>query len=320
MTIRHHPTITLPIKLASTALLLLSANLAKADLPLNIEGLLTERSEWKLELGAAYVNTDHAGISAGAPVTIQVGPTQFITLPSSLGESHRNSDVIVPTLGLRYGLTADTELYGKATWLGDYSRTQGVNGEASRSSTNFNDAWIGINQRFLRDDTYPALLGFMEAAIAEKQDRSMVHGKSYSIGATTYRAIDPVVLSLTTAFLYHAKRDVDGNATKPGNLFLINPQVSFAVNESVTLSTGLTWRNQMPDQINGRRIGQRHTTSTLNLGLAYLWNKNTIFNLTTRSDVSGKGGAEIGLSMQIKLGGLFSTRQTTSAHITPQGH
>ncbi|MGO4157218.1 hypothetical protein [Cupriavidus sp. YAF13] len=293
--------------------LLIYSGTTKADLPLNIEGLLTDRGEFKLEFGTAYANNNRSGISAGELITIQIGPTQFISLPTSIGESRINSDIIIPNIGLRYGLSADAEVYGKATWIAEYSRSQGESGEASNSYSNFNDAWIGLNYRFLRDEKFPALLGFTELALAEKNNHSAIYGRSLSVGATVYRAIDPVVLSLTTAFLHRGRRDIGGNSTIPGSIFIINPQVSFAVNEAVTLSTGLTWRSQAAEKINGMRQGQRNTSSTLNLGLAYLWNKNTILNLTSRSDVSGKGGTEIGLSVQIKLGDLFPARHVKSA-------
>lgn len=46
-----------------------------------------------------------------------------------------------------------------------------------------------------------------------------------------------MVFSLTTAYRFNQSRK-DGEAYKPGNLFLLNPSIAFAVNDRVTLTTG----------------------------------------------------------------------------------
>lgn len=76
----------------------LSATKALADLPLTIEDLITEKGEVKLNVSLAYANSDRQGLSTGEPITVQTGPTSFITLPTVIGESQGNSDYLVGTL------------------------------------------------------------------------------------------------------------------------------------------------------------------------------------------------------------------------------
>jgi len=66
---------------------------AHADLPLAVESLLTDKGKLKLNLSLAYSNSATAGLF--------------------------NSDAVVGTATLRYGLTGKTEIYARSS--GQYS-------------------------------------------------------------------------------------------------------------------------------------------------------------------------------------------------------
>ncbi|TAJ77329.1 MAG: hypothetical protein EPO42_10305 [Gallionellaceae bacterium] len=106
---------------------------AFADLPLTVEGLLSAQNRWRAELGINYANAEQRGVSAGQPVVVQVATAQFVSVPTQIGTARINSDTIVLSPGLRYGLSENTELYGRASWLSDSSRIQGVNGTDSQT-------------------------------------------------------------------------------------------------------------------------------------------------------------------------------------------
>ena len=275
---------------------------ACADLPLTVEDLLTAQNRWRLELGATYANSEKTGLQTGQSVQIQTGPAQFITLPTAVGESRTNNDTLVFTPGLRYGLSADTEIYTRASWLADSSRIQDTAGTRTESDHRFADLWTGVNHRFVREGKTPALLGFVEAALAEKSRSDTAYGKSWLLGFTAYRTLDPVVLAATAAYRINQTRQIDGLDNKPGNFLLLNPAVNFAVNDQVTLSTGLQWRRQEADTIGGAAQGVVATRTSLNLGLGFQWDERTTLNFTTRANISGSGGAEIGLVALFKLG------------------
>jgi len=59
---------------------------------------------------------------------------------------------------------------------------------------------MGVNHQFKKDDATPALLGFAEAAALEEHQGTPNSFKSWMVGFTTYRAIDPVVFSFTTGY------------------------------------------------------------------------------------------------------------------------
>lgn len=167
----------------------------------------------------------------------------------------------------------------------------------SNSERRFADAWGGINYQFKKDDATPALLGFAELALREKHSQSSHSFKSFLFGLTTYRAIDPVVLSLTGAYRHNQSRTngTEGNY-QPGNLMLLNPSVAFAANDRITLSTGFQWLNRWADRINGNPQGQRKVSTDLQIGVGYGIAKGNTANLIFNTNASGSNGTGLRLS------------------------
>lgn len=265
---------------------------ARADLPLTVEDLITDQGKVKLDLSLAYANAERQGVSVGEPILIQTGPTSFVTIPTAIGTSQLNSDTFVGTLGLRYGLTAKTEVYARASGLTSRQRTSGVAGTSSSHDSRFADAWAGINHQFKKDDATPAVLGFAEVALAEKHRQDTARLKSAMLGITAYKAIDPVVFSLTAGYRFNQTRRDGGQDLKPGNLLLANPSVGFAVNDRVTLTTGLQWTRRQADSLGGQVQGIARTASDLMLAAGYGFDKGNTLNATFKANASGESGAE----------------------------
>lgn len=286
-----HPCNFFAACLVSTLVLVPSA--AYADLPLTIEDLIADKDKVKLDLSVAYANVDRQGVSTGEPIIVQTGPTSFVTLPTAIGESIGNSDTFVSTLGVRYGLTAKAEVYARMSVLSASQRTSGVGGTSSNSDSRFADAWAGVNYQFKRDNDTPALLGFAEIALREKHRGSSASFKSAMLGITAYKAIDPVVFSLTAGYRFSQTRKDGAQNYRPGNLMLINPSVGFAVNDRVTLTTGLQWTRRKADRLDGNTQGIARTATDLLLGVGYGFIKGNILNTTFKVNASGNSGAEL---------------------------
>ena len=293
-------------RVLAVALLFMSSP-TPADLPLTVEDLLTSAQRWRVELGVAYANSDRTAVTTDQAVPIQIGPTQFITVPTVVGERRVNNDVVVLSPGIRYGLNSDTELYGRFSAVSSTLRSDSVSGVDAQNDERVADAWLGVNHRFVKEGESPALLGFFELAAAENVATSgtnLAHGKSALFGFTTYRAIDPIVLSLTSAYRWNRSRDVADQARDPGDLFLLNPSIGFAVNNEITLTTGLSWRWQKADRVNNITQGIRTTQTSLAMGVGHAWSQRLTLNVNTRADISGRGGAEIDFTLLYKLGEL----------------
>lgn len=281
---------------------------AYADLPLTVEDLLTAQNRWRLELGAIYGNAERTSAQNGQPIQIQTGSTSFITLPTFAGAIRENTDTLIFTPGLRYGISGDTEVYARSSWLSSTSRITLGAAAQSQSSSQFGDAWLGINHRFVREDGHPAWLGFAELALAEKQNNHTHAAKSVLIGFTTYRTTDPLVLALTAAYRLNRPYIANGTSYQGGDYLLINPSISFAANQVATLSAGFNWRRQQPEKLNDITQGAVLTRTDFHLGLGYSYDERTTINTTLRGSLSGGSGAEIGMTATFKLGELPKRR------------
>lgn len=285
-------------------------SMAYADELLTVEDLLTVQNRWRVGLGVNYSNSNQKNLSIGEPLLIQIGPVQYIALPKKIDETRINSDMLVITPSLRYGLSGKTELYGRGSWIVDSTRTQSLSGQENQSNSRFESFWLGVNHKFISEGKSPALLGFIEMAVFENTNmvgsykENMASAHSWLLGATIYRVIDPIVLSLTGAYRVNLTRDADGVNYKPSNYLVLSPSASFAVNNEITLSGGFQWLNSQPPSISGVEQGLRNTSTSMNLGLAWLWGERTTLNFSGNADISGNNGAGLGLTWTYKLGDL----------------
>jgi len=270
--------------------------LLKADLPLTVEDIITQEGNLRLDLSLSYANRDKEDLALSEPIVIQTGRNSFVTIPTNIGSVESNHDVLIGTLGLRYGVTTDTELYVRTSYMDSNTRYTTNNQTSSNSENQLLDAWLGINHQFSYDNDTPALLGFIEAGIYEKHQHDDASLKSWGIGLTTYRAIDPVVLSATFAYRWNQERQDGSVDYKPGNHFVVAPSVAFAVNDRVTLTGGFQWMNRKSDQYSGKATSYRHTTTDLTFGLGYGISKGNILNTTLKTNASGNNGTDLRLN------------------------
>ncbi|HEZ2177511.1 TPA: hypothetical protein WHR20_001537 [Neisseria meningitidis] len=147
-----------------------------ADLPLTIEDIMTDKGKWKLETSLTYLNSENNRAELAAPVYIQTGATSFIPIPTEIQENGSNTDMLVGTLGLRYGLTGNTDIYGSGSYLWHEERK--LDGNGKTRNKRMSDVSLGISHTFLKDDKNPALISFLESTVYEKSRNKASSGKS----------------------------------------------------------------------------------------------------------------------------------------------
>lgn len=283
-------------------LLAIHAMPAWADLPLTVEDLVTDKGKVKLDLSITHANADQTGFSAGEPISIQTGPTSFVTVPSAMGERSSNRDTLVGTLGLRYGLTAKTELYARTSYLYTGERIRDVEGRRRHRENHFADAWLGLNHQFREEDDYPAWLGFAEVALSERVQGGTESFKSAMLGFTTYKAIDPIVFSVTGGYRINGSHDTAEGTLQQGNLLMFSPSVGFAVNDRVTLTTGMQWTRRGAERANGQAQGIGRSQSDLLVGVGYGFDRGNTLNATFKMNASGNHGAELRVNWLYSFG------------------
>ncbi|CBN87594.1 TPA: meta-pathway of phenol degradation family protein [Neisseria meningitidis] len=270
---------------------------AYADLPLTIEDIITDKGKWKLETSLTYLNSENSRAALAAPVYIQTGATSFIPIPTEIQENGSNTDMLAGTLGLRYGLTGNTDIYGSGSYLWHEERK--LDGNGKTRNKRMSDISAGISHTFLKDDKNPALIGFLESTVYEKSRNKASSGKSWLIGATTYKAIDPVVLSLTAAYRINGSKTLSSNTKyKAGNYWMLNPNISFAANDRISLTGGIQWLGKQPDRLDGKKESARNTSTYAHFGAGFGFTKTTALNASARFNVSGQSSSELKFGVQ----------------------
>ncbi|WP_301667845.1 meta-pathway of phenol degradation family protein [Neisseria basseii] len=268
-----------------------------ADLPLTIEDIMTDKGKWKLETSLTYLNSENSRAALAAPVYIQTGATSFIPIPTEIQENGSNTDMLAGTLGLRYGLTGNTDIYGSGSYLWHEERKLDGNGKTRNKQ--MSDISAGISHTFLKDGKNPALIAFLESTVYEKSRNKASSGKSWLIGATTYKAIDPIVLSLTAAYRINGSKTLsDGIRYKSDNYLLLNPNISFAANDRISLTGGIQWLGRQPDRTDGKRESSGNTSTYAHFGAGFGFTKTTALNASVRFKVSGQSSSELKLGVQ----------------------
>ncbi len=250
-----------------------------------------------METSLTYLNSENSRAALAAPVYIQTGATSFIPIPTEIQENGSNTDMLAGTLGLRYGLTGNTDIYGSGSYLWHEERK--LDGNGKTRNKRMSDISAGISHTFLKDDKNPALIGFLEGTLYKKSRGKASSGKSWLIGATTYKAIDPVVLSLTAAYRINGSKTLsDGIRYKSGNYLLLNPNISFSANDRISLTGGIQWLGRQPDRTDGKRESSGNTSTYAHFGAGFGFTKTTALNASVRFNVSGQSSSELKLGVQ----------------------
>ena len=235
----------------------------RADLPLNIEDIMTDKGKLKLDASVTHI-------------------------PTEIQENGSNSDMLVGTLGLRYGLTGNAEIYGSGSYL--WREDRQFDGESSKNrDKHLSDVSLGISHTFLKDDKNPALIGFLEGTLYEKSRGKAPSGKSWLIGATTYKAIDPVILALTAAYRINGSKTLSDD---------VKYNISFAANDRISLTGGIQWLGKQPDRLDGKKESARNTSTYAHLGAGLGFSKATSLNASARFNISGQSSSELKLGVQ----------------------
>lgn len=247
---------------AFVASLALAAPGVSAQAPLSIEQLLAPSARWQL-----VTTIDHAS----------TGSTPFEERRSTLG-----------SVVLRYGVTARLELSGRLTRRVDEQRSPGGSERRTGQSTSIGLAWLARPE-----DRWPALLLEARADVASRFAGS-AGGAGEALALTTYRSVDPVVLSLSATWLRQRSFRQDGVRVEPGQRWRIEPLVSFAVNPHVTLLGGASITRRADSRIDGRRAFGPRSAIRYRSGLGYAPDsQNTLF--LTADLGGGDAGARIAL-------------------------
>lgn len=258
------------------------SGVSEARLPLSIEELLVEPRVTKLQGSMSFHNSERPALRYDTPT----GDTLAI-VPDAIRQQET-----VTSFRFRHGLARHLEVHLGATT--SHRSIDGLTGTRSGS-----DTWrasAGANWLVSADTQTPALLLQAAVDLLERgglPGESREWGRTARIGATTYRAIDPLVLSLSMQYQHRLARDTALGNYDPGGQWTLKPQVNFAVNYRVTLVGGVTLQHRAADRLGRRRLTPSAYHSALNLGLGLLVGEHSTLFAETHVSTSGGEGAAL---------------------------
>lgn len=191
-----------PVCLAGLLLTSLSGSVF-ATSPINIEQLLAKPATWQLSSSVDYQ-----------------------TAGSTLDQTQQSSW----STGVRYGVTSQIELNARVS---GWRLTQ--DGSSLDFHQDEQSLSIGSNVLLKAESSLPAVLLEARAVLGTSGSSSRQNLPSGQIALTTYKSLDPVVISFTAAMTLQRDYELDDVRISPGMSWRIEPGINFAVNASVTL-------------------------------------------------------------------------------------
>jgi hypothetical protein len=241
-----------------TLALVMTAPRALAQAPISIEQLLVKPSRWQIAASLDYR-------TASQNAWQQSRQVQWSTL-------------------LRYGLSPRLEVnarYSRAEFL----ERLGWDKRYSRAER----ASAGLNWLVKAESALPAVLLELRADLAVRDMAGQRRLPGGQLTLTTYKSIDPVVVSLSASVSHERDYHWGQEYVDPGSAWRLEPTVNFALNPQVTLLGGLSVSRRHAARISGEAVETVDERVGVLLGLGYaVTQRHTLF---VNADLSNQSGA-----------------------------
>lgn len=258
-----------------------------------IDEFVSQEGKWRYEGGITYINTTsdtYRGYTGGY---VQVSPTQFVPFASGIGEQRRQTDQFLGQAGIRYGLSAATEVGLRSTgyWANvrDFDRTQSR--ESAESRTSFDSLDLTLTHRLYRGEGKSVFafgsLGLISKITLAPHGARNANLQRGSLGISAYATDDPIVFSLTSSIGINRPINVGGNRYRQGPFYTFSPTVSLLANDRITLSSGLQFSFLKASEYAGKPLDMDRSSVLLTLGAGYAWDENLSLYVNYGVDMSG---------------------------------
>jgi hypothetical protein len=287
------------ILIIATIPLMLSAKAVKVD------EILTEKNKLKLDISLSYSNINRYE-NLVAPITHQTQNGDFVNIPTYLGSSQTDQDYLNYGFTLKYGITEKLELF---TTLNLFTSDIHISNNtfSTKSEKGFNSLNFGFTYQVKKEDEKPSLLVGASADLIERvrfsnNTKKNKNLKSYSIFATSYYTVDPVVFLLKTAYRVNLKKSYKDKSIDSGEIFTLSPNIYFAVNPYTSLNWGIRYQYNGKDRVNNQVVSNSGSSVSYLFGASY--EISTKYNLNVdyeKKDNSNYASDNITLTLSYKF-------------------
>lgn len=253
--------------------LVLSAKAVKVD------ELLTEKNKIQSDVSISYANIQRNSGDVGL-VEYQSANGDFVVVPTYMGSTESQSDRLMYSLALRYGLNKDVEIFGFGNLYSSTERTLSASGTSSHSDSGFSSSGIGGVYQVRNEDDYPAVLigGTIDLIDHNEMLKQNFYLKSGSVFVSSYYTSDPVVFFLKASYGYNGSHTNGSHTLETGNVLSITPQIHFAVNPYTSLNWGVHYQYKQKDTYDGNAISTNQSQLGWLFGASYEINAKSVIS------------------------------------------
>jgi len=286
-------------------ILLLLSPLLLFSKPVKVDEILTETNQFKLETAISYANINKKA-NVVAPITYQTSGGDFVNIPSYLGVSATNQDYINYGFNLKYGISKKLEIF---TGLNMFTSDTHISNSSfsTKSEKGFNNLNLGLTYQVKKEDDSPSFLIGGSVDVIERVTFSDKHKenqnfKSYSFFATSYYTVDPIVFLLKANYRLNLKKEYSDKSIESGNIFVLSPNIYFAVNPYTSINWGIKYQFKRKDKVDGSVVANSGSSVGYTFGVSYEINSKMTFNFDTEKlDTNDYSSNNINLALAYKF-------------------
>ena len=286
-------------------IILLLSPLLLFSKPVKVDEILTEQNKFKFETAISYININKKA-NITAPITYQTANGDFVNIPSYLGVQSTNKDYINYGFNLKYGVNEKLEIF---TSLNMFTSDTHISDSSfsTQSEKGFNNLNLGFIYQVKKEDDRPSFLIGVSVDVVERVTFSDEHKenqnfKSFSFFATSYYTVDPIVFLLKANYRLNLKKTYSNKSIESGNIFVLSPNIYFAVNPYTSINWGIKYQYKGKDKINNSFVANNSSSVGYTFGVSYEINSKITFSFDTEKlDTNDYSSNNINLVLSYKF-------------------
>ncbi|WP_034569842.1 hypothetical protein [Helicobacter saguini] len=249
--------------------------------PVSVDEIFTQRQQFKILATISYanINQKQQGLS-NIPTELPNG-SGSIQIPV-ISSANINQDYLNFSFQFRYGVYKRVELFSalSAFWQNNIAFNNGATLTQSRGDFG---VWnLGVLVQAKKEGKAPAIFVGASTDLLDRTrfsdtQSSVEYFKGFSIFATTFYTIDPIVLLLQGSFRFNLYKKMDNLSIDNAEIFSLSPMIYFAVNPYVSLNFGVKYQYKTKDYLNNAVVSPQGSSLSYIFGLAYEIKAKLIF-------------------------------------------
>jgi len=244
------------------------------------------KKELQIDLNLSYSSINKSS-GKSQLIYLQTNNNALIPIFTYLGDEKTNTDNLLITTRLRYGITKKFEVFSSASFLSSFSRISYPSGTSkSENNSKFSSLGAGFSYQLHDEDKYPGVLLSYSTLVINNSSfpngYKKVYFRDHKVNLSTYYTVDPLVLYLEASYEIHLPRSKSDTSLNPGERLSLSPQIYFSVNPFISLYWGVEWFLQGKDRIDGKSISATTTNIYYLFGASWSIGQNSLLNFDFR--------------------------------------